>query len=115
MGRVRRETYAGMYARLPYALTQGDVEFPYLMLQAVIFSVIVYAMIGFQWTAGEPADARAAGICTAITRPHLALQCCSCSSNQRLCSSAGCRTCCWPTEHTVGQSACSLLGLDSFL
>ena len=49
-----------MYARLPYALTQGDVELPYLMLQAVIFSVIVYAMIGFQWTAGDPADSQAA-------------------------------------------------------
>ena len=35
------------------ALTQGDVELPYLMLQATIFSVIVYFMISFQWTAGD--------------------------------------------------------------
>ena len=38
-----------MYARLPYALAQGDVEWPFLLVQAVVFSVIVYAMIGFQW------------------------------------------------------------------
>ena len=35
------------------ALTQGDVELPYLMLQATIFSVIVCFMITFQWTAGD--------------------------------------------------------------
>ena len=40
-----------MYSRLPYALAQGDVEWPFLLTQSIVFSVIVYAMIGFQWTA----------------------------------------------------------------
>ena len=64
-----------MYARLPYALTQGDVELPYLMLQATIFSVIVYSMIGFQWTAGEPADLGSKSVCRLGTHTALSPSC----------------------------------------
>lgn len=34
-----------MYGSLPYALAQGDVEIPYLILQTLVYSVITYWMI----------------------------------------------------------------------
>ena len=37
--------FAGMYAAGPYALAQGDVEAPYLILQSFIYSIITYWMI----------------------------------------------------------------------
>ncbi|KAL2332416.1 hypothetical protein Fmac_019997 [Flemingia macrophylla] len=46
-----REKAAGMYSALSYALAQILVEIPYVFTQAVSYGVIVYAMIGFDWTA----------------------------------------------------------------
>ncbi|KAJ1433886.1 P-loop containing nucleoside triphosphate hydrolase [Sesbania bispinosa] len=46
-----REKAAGMYSALPYAFAQILVELPYIFAQAVTYGVIVYAMIGFDWTA----------------------------------------------------------------
>ena len=37
--------FAGMYGSLPYALAQGDVEIPYLILQSFLYSVITYWLI----------------------------------------------------------------------
>lgn len=48
-----RERAAGMYAAMPYALAQGDVEIPYLLVQALLWSVITYWMFGFEASAGE--------------------------------------------------------------
>ena len=48
-----RERAAGMYAAMPYALAQGDVEVPYLLVQALLWSVITYWMFGFEASAGE--------------------------------------------------------------
>ncbi|URD80069.1 Pleiotropic drug resistance protein [Musa troglodytarum] len=48
-----RERAAGMYSALPYALAQVLVEIPYVITQAVYYSVIVYAMMNFQWTAAK--------------------------------------------------------------
>ncbi|KAH6757589.1 hypothetical protein C2S51_038737 [Perilla frutescens var. frutescens] len=45
-----REKAAGMYSALPYAFGQAVVELPSLLVQTLIYGVIVYAMIGFQWT-----------------------------------------------------------------
>ncbi|CAH1418949.1 unnamed protein product [Lactuca virosa] len=45
-----RERAAGMYSALPYAFAQVVVEIPYIFSQAVVFGLIVYAMIGFDWT-----------------------------------------------------------------
>ncbi|BFG42849.1 hypothetical protein CerSpe_291230 [Prunus speciosa] len=45
-----RERAAGMYSALAYAFAQVTIEIPYVFAQAVIYSVIVYAMIGFEWT-----------------------------------------------------------------
>ncbi|KAL1829193.1 hypothetical protein ACET3Z_007605 [Daucus carota] len=46
-----RERAAGMYSAVPYAFAQVLVEIPYVFCQAVAYGLIVYAMIGFKWTA----------------------------------------------------------------
>ncbi|KAH9609117.1 hypothetical protein KSS87_004483 [Heliosperma pusillum] len=45
-----REKAAGLYSALPYALAQAFIEIPYVLIQAVVYGVIVYAMIGFEWS-----------------------------------------------------------------
>ncbi|KAK1370267.1 hypothetical protein POM88_036359 [Heracleum sosnowskyi] len=45
-----RERAAGMYSSLAYALAQVLVEVPYIFLQTVVYGVIVYSMIGFEWS-----------------------------------------------------------------
>ncbi|XP_058221819.1 pleiotropic drug resistance protein 1-like isoform X1 [Rhododendron vialii] len=45
-----REKAAGMYSALPYAFGQVVIELPYILVQSVIYGVIVYSMIGFEWT-----------------------------------------------------------------
>nr|XP_009773762.1 PREDICTED: pleiotropic drug resistance protein 1-like [Nicotiana sylvestris] len=45
-----RERAAGMYSAFPYAFGQVFIEMPYVFVQAVLYGVIVYAMIGFEWT-----------------------------------------------------------------
>ncbi|KAK7311855.1 hypothetical protein RJT34_10277 [Clitoria ternatea] len=45
-----RERAAGMYSALPYAFGQVAIEIPYLLIQTLLYGVIVYAMIGFDWT-----------------------------------------------------------------
>ncbi|KAJ8773915.1 hypothetical protein K2173_009346 [Erythroxylum novogranatense] len=46
-----RERAAGMYSALPYAFSQVLIELPYIFAQAAVYGIIVYAMIGFEWTA----------------------------------------------------------------
>uniref|UniRef100_A0A0R0KS95 ABC transporter domain-containing protein n=1 Tax=Glycine max TaxID=3847 RepID=A0A0R0KS95_SOYBN len=48
-----RERAAGMYSALPYAFAQVLIEIPYVLVQAVVYSLIVYAMIGFEWTVAK--------------------------------------------------------------
>ncbi|MFS7980698.1 putative ABC-type maltose transporter [Helianthus anomalus] len=48
-----RERAAGMYSALPYALAQALVEIPYIFTQTVVYCLIVYAMMGFEWTAAK--------------------------------------------------------------
>ncbi|KAK7283061.1 hypothetical protein RIF29_12307 [Crotalaria pallida] len=48
-----RERAAGMYSALPYAFGQIAIEIPYIFIQTVVYGVIVYAMIGFEWTASK--------------------------------------------------------------
>ncbi|KAH9604838.1 hypothetical protein KSS87_022657 [Heliosperma pusillum] len=48
-----REKAAGMYSALPYAFAQALIEIPYIFVQALVYGVIVYAMIGFEWTAAK--------------------------------------------------------------
>ncbi|KAM0869668.1 hypothetical protein ACQ4PT_040497 [Festuca glaucescens] len=45
-----RERAAGMYSAVPYALSQVVVEIPYVFVESVAYTVIVYPMMSFQWT-----------------------------------------------------------------
>ncbi|GER36587.1 pleiotropic drug resistance protein [Striga asiatica] len=46
-----REKAAGMYSALPYAFSQFLIEIPYVFVQSIVYAVIVYSMMGFDWTA----------------------------------------------------------------
>ncbi|PIA41675.1 hypothetical protein AQUCO_02200244v1 [Aquilegia coerulea] len=48
-----RERAAGMYSALPYAFGQVMIEIPYVLVQAILYGVIVYSMIGFEWTVAK--------------------------------------------------------------
>ncbi|CAD5166539.1 unnamed protein product [Musa acuminata subsp. malaccensis] len=48
-----REKAAGMYSALPYAFGQVAIELPYILIQSALYGVIVYAMIGFEWTVAK--------------------------------------------------------------
>ncbi|TVU35262.1 hypothetical protein EJB05_17141, partial [Eragrostis curvula] len=45
-----RERAAGMYSAIPYALSQVVMEIPYVFVESVIYTLIVYSMMSFQWT-----------------------------------------------------------------
>ncbi|KAK3229047.1 hypothetical protein Dsin_000928 [Dipteronia sinensis] len=45
------EKFAGMYSPRAYALAQVTVEIPYLLIQAVIYVIITYPMIGYYGSA----------------------------------------------------------------
>ncbi|KAB2081399.1 hypothetical protein ES319_A05G129600v1 [Gossypium barbadense] len=42
-----RERAAGMYSAMPNAII---IEIPYIFVKAFVYVIIVYAMIGFEWT-----------------------------------------------------------------
>lgn len=48
-----RERAAGMYSAIPYAFGQVAIEVPYVLLQSIIYQVIVYSMIDFDWTVAK--------------------------------------------------------------
>ncbi|KAK8592638.1 hypothetical protein V6N13_063208 [Hibiscus sabdariffa] len=48
-----RERAAGMYSAMPYAISQVLIELPYIFVQAAVYGIIVYSMIGFEWTAAK--------------------------------------------------------------
>ncbi|GAB4842032.1 transcription factor [Ancistrocladus abbreviatus] len=48
-----RERAAGMYSALPYAFAQVLIEVPYVFVQAALYCVLVYSMMGYQWTAAK--------------------------------------------------------------
>ncbi|OEL30546.1 ABC transporter G family member 36 [Dichanthelium oligosanthes] len=48
-----RERAAGMYSAFPYAFGQVVIELPYALAQVILYGVIVYSMIGFEWTAAK--------------------------------------------------------------
>ncbi|KAJ0986405.1 hypothetical protein J5N97_004761 [Dioscorea zingiberensis] len=48
-----RERSAGMYSALPYAIAQVVVEIPFVLIQALYYSLLIYSMMAFQWTAAK--------------------------------------------------------------
>ncbi|KAK4487758.1 hypothetical protein RD792_005567 [Penstemon davidsonii] len=45
-----RERAAGMYSAFPYAFSQFLIEIPYVLVQSIVYAVIVYSMMGFEWS-----------------------------------------------------------------
>ncbi|KAF0920709.1 hypothetical protein E2562_036412, partial [Oryza meyeriana var. granulata] len=48
-----RERAAGMYSGFPYAFGQVVIEFPYILVQTLVYGVLVYSMIGFEWSVAK--------------------------------------------------------------
>ncbi|KAJ7294134.1 hypothetical protein O6H91_19G003400 [Diphasiastrum complanatum] len=48
-----RERAAGMYSAFPYAFGQVIIEIPYVFVQTIVYGLIVYSMIAFQWTVAK--------------------------------------------------------------
>lgn len=48
-----RERAAGMYSTFPYSFAQVTIEWPYVFVQSMIYGLIVYSMIQFEWTAAK--------------------------------------------------------------
>ncbi|RLN40971.1 ABC transporter G family member 48-like [Panicum miliaceum] len=48
-----REKAAGMYSPLSYAFAQTCVEVIYNIIQGILYTVIIYAMIGYDWKADK--------------------------------------------------------------
>lgn len=48
-----REKAAGMYSAIPYAFAQVAIEVVYVGIQTMIYSLLIYSMIGFHWTAAK--------------------------------------------------------------
>ncbi|KAF3450289.1 hypothetical protein FNV43_RR06369 [Rhamnella rubrinervis] len=48
-----RERAAGMYSAFPYAVAQVLIEVPYVFVQAMVYGIIVYVMVGFEWTVAK--------------------------------------------------------------
>ncbi|KAK2655148.1 hypothetical protein Ddye_008200 [Dipteronia dyeriana] len=48
-----RERVAGMYSAIPYAFAQVAIEIIYVTIQTVIYSLILYSMVGFEWQVGK--------------------------------------------------------------
>ncbi|XP_050226195.1 ABC transporter G family member 39-like [Mercurialis annua] len=48
-----REKAAGMYSALPYAFAQAAIEVIYVGIQTLIYCLILFSMIGFEWKVGN--------------------------------------------------------------
>ncbi|GFZ20341.1 pleiotropic drug resistance 6 [Actinidia rufa] len=46
-----RERAAGMYSELPYAFAQVAIETIYVVVQTILYALLLYSMIGYEWTA----------------------------------------------------------------
>ncbi|XP_058209583.1 pleiotropic drug resistance protein 2-like isoform X2 [Rhododendron vialii] len=44
-----RERAAGMYSALPYAFSQVAIEVVYVTIQTLVYFLVLYSMIGFEW------------------------------------------------------------------
>ncbi|KAL2243294.1 UNVERIFIED_CONTAM: ABC transporter G family member 36 [Sesamum indicum] len=48
-----RERAAGMYSALPHAMAQVVAEVPYIFVQTSYYTLVVYAMVSFEWEAAK--------------------------------------------------------------
>uniref|UniRef100_A0A0E0FCJ3 ABC transporter domain-containing protein n=1 Tax=Oryza meridionalis TaxID=40149 RepID=A0A0E0FCJ3_9ORYZ len=45
-----REKFAGMYSSWSYSFAQAAIEIPYVFIQVVLYTLIIYPSIGYYWT-----------------------------------------------------------------
>ncbi|XP_047340714.1 pleiotropic drug resistance protein 1-like [Impatiens glandulifera] len=48
-----RERAAGMYSAFPYAFGQVVIELPHILFQAIVYTSIIYPLMGLEWTVGK--------------------------------------------------------------
>ncbi|KAL7247866.1 hypothetical protein ACSBR2_002720 [Camellia fascicularis] len=48
-----REKAARMYSALPYAFAQVSIEMVYVTIQTLVYSLLLFSMIGFEWKVGK--------------------------------------------------------------
>ncbi|XP_023766490.1 pleiotropic drug resistance protein 2 isoform X1 [Lactuca sativa] len=48
-----REKASGMYSTIPYTFAQLAIEVVYVGIQTLIYTLLLYSMIGFQWSADK--------------------------------------------------------------
>ncbi|OMO89081.1 ABC-2 type transporter [Corchorus olitorius] len=48
-----RERAAGMYSELPYAFAQVAIETIYVAFQTIMYALLLYSMIGYEWKADK--------------------------------------------------------------
>ncbi|CAM8980801.1 unnamed protein product [Rhodiola kirilowii] len=48
-----RERAAGMYSELPYAFSQVVIELIYTAVQSVIYTILLFSMMNFEWQIGK--------------------------------------------------------------
>ncbi|GLJ52515.1 hypothetical protein SUGI_1117730 [Cryptomeria japonica] len=48
-----REKAAGMYSAVVYALAQVVIEIPYVLFQTVLYGIITYSTMGYEWSADK--------------------------------------------------------------
>ncbi|CAL4917606.1 unnamed protein product [Urochloa decumbens] len=46
-----REKFSGMYSSWAYSFAQAAIEIPYVFIQALLYTFIIYPTIGYYWTA----------------------------------------------------------------
>ncbi|KAK8444715.1 hypothetical protein SEVIR_9G186902v4 [Setaria viridis] len=46
-----REKFAGMYSSWAYSFAQAAIEIPYVFIQVLLYTCIIYPTIGYYWTA----------------------------------------------------------------
>ncbi|TVU46233.1 hypothetical protein EJB05_05755, partial [Eragrostis curvula] len=46
-----REKFAGMYSSWSYSFAQAAIEIPYVFIQVILYTIIVYPTIDYYWTA----------------------------------------------------------------
>lgn len=46
-----REKFAGMYSSWSYSFAQAAIEIPYVFIQVLLYTLIIYPSVGYYWTA----------------------------------------------------------------
>ncbi|PIA34579.1 hypothetical protein AQUCO_03700102v1 [Aquilegia coerulea] len=81
-----REKFAGMYSSWAYAFAQVAIELPYSGIQALLFVIIAYPMIGFIWSAYKVFWFFYAMFCTLLYFNYLAMLLVSVTPNVQVAS-----------------------------